>query len=65
MVIKMMNLDNNRLIILALSVIAILCIALTGGIFIINTSIAKDILIAETFAPLSIIIAGLIGFLKS
>lgn len=56
--------DNNQMVIKGLVGIAVLCILVSGGLFILNVNNAKDIM-QITFQPVGIVVGGLIGFIKS
>lgn len=56
--------ENNQLALRSLTGLAILCVVLSAGVLFFHETDAKEILQA-TFAPVGIIVAGLLGFIKS
>ena len=59
------NKENNTLLVLkSLSGLAVLCVTVSAAVLYLNPESAKEIYIT-TFAPVSIIVAGLLGFIKS
>lgn len=56
--------SNNTIVLYSLTSIAMLCAGISAGVLYYNPDGAKDVL-AITFAPVMIIVGGLIGFIKS
>lgn len=55
---------NTKLVLRSLSGLAVLCVSVSATVLYLNPESAKEIYIT-TFAPVSIIVAGLLGFIKS
>lgn len=60
---KEMKSKNNQLAIAGLIVVAILCVGVSIGILCLDPTDAKQ-LITTTFAPVGLITAGLLGWIK-
>ena len=56
--------DNKKLALTGLTGLAILCILVSGGVLLAGLEDAKGILMI-TFAPVGVIVPGLLGFIKS
>lgn len=56
--------ENNQLALRSLTGLAVLCIVLSAGVLFFGGTGAKEI-VKDTFAPVGIIVAGLLVFIKN